>query len=366
MNLIKLALNVYFQKKEPVSLIHFITHRCNARCKHCFIDFDNKTLSNNELSLAEIEQFTKKLGSNLYNINLTGGEPFLRNDIFEIVFLYCKNTSVEVINIATNGMYTEAVGTFIEKFRNLNFNKKLMFSISIDNFESLHDNNRNVKGLYENAIKTYKLIDSYRDKQIVATIAITITPYSYENAVGLYNYLKSKGINSFSAILMREESVVRNIDKKKEIVDIYGKLTTLIRADQLKGHALGMRGDLIGSYLEARNVLINSILFRTYLNKKFICHCSAGALLGVIYANGEVFPCEVLNNYNLGNIRDYNMDFIRLWNSNKARQCREHIKKSRCSCTFECAWSVNIISNIKFMPQIFFYLCKNLQWKRKK
>jgi MoaA/NifB/PqqE/SkfB family radical SAM enzyme len=366
MNLIKLALNIHFQKKEPISLIHFITHRCNARCKHCFIDFDTKALFNNELSLAEIEQLTKNLGSSLCNVNLTGGEPFLRSDIFEIVSLYCRNTSVEIINIATNGMYTDAVGTLLDKFRKSKFKKKLMFSISIDNFESLHDNNRNVKGLFENAIKTYKLIESYKDKQIVATIAITITPYNYENVMPLYNHLKNIGIKSFFAILMRKEGVIRNVDEKKEILDAYGKLTNLITTDQRKGRTVGMGDDLKGSYLKARTNLINRILCRTYLTKKFICYCSAGALFGVLYANGDVFPCEVLNDYNLGNIRDYHMDFMKLWNSNKVRECREYIKRSRCSCTFECACSVNIISNIKFIPRLFFYLWKNIKWKRKK
>lgn len=366
MNLIKLVLNTYFQKKEPVSLIHFVTHRCNARCKHCFIDFDNNALFNNELSLSEIEQLTKKLGGNLFNINLTGGEPFLRKDIFEIVSLYCRNTPVEVINIATNGVYTDAVRVLIEKFKESKLKKKLMFSIAIDNFEVLHDNNRNVKGLYANAVKTYKLIESYKDTQIVGTIAITITPYNYENVIALYHYLKKQGIKSFFPILMREEGIVKNVEKKNEILEAYDKLTTLIKVDQFKARTAGMGNDLKGSYLKARTNLMNKILLRTYIAKKFICYCSAGTLFGVIYANGDVFPCEILNNYNLGNLRDYDMDFMKLWDNNKSRQWRDHLKKSRCSCSFECAWSVNIISNIKFMPQLLFYLCRNIRWKRKK
>jgi MoaA/NifB/PqqE/SkfB family radical SAM enzyme len=39
--IINLIKNIYFNKKTPISLIHFITNRCNARCSFCFIDFDN-------------------------------------------------------------------------------------------------------------------------------------------------------------------------------------------------------------------------------------------------------------------------------------------------------------------------------------
>lgn len=40
-NLLKVLKNVYLSKKEPISLIHFLTNRCNARCSFCFIDFED-------------------------------------------------------------------------------------------------------------------------------------------------------------------------------------------------------------------------------------------------------------------------------------------------------------------------------------
>ena len=46
--IINLIKNIYFNKKTPISLIHFITNRCNARCSFCFIDFDNPQTFKNE------------------------------------------------------------------------------------------------------------------------------------------------------------------------------------------------------------------------------------------------------------------------------------------------------------------------------
>ena len=68
----RIFLNSYFLKKEPISLVHFITNKCNARCKHCFIDFKNPDIFKNELSLKEIEKLSRNLGKSLFNINLTG------------------------------------------------------------------------------------------------------------------------------------------------------------------------------------------------------------------------------------------------------------------------------------------------------
>ena len=53
-NIAKVLNNVYFKKKTPISLIHFLTNRCNARCSFCFIDFDNPKTFAGELTLEEI------------------------------------------------------------------------------------------------------------------------------------------------------------------------------------------------------------------------------------------------------------------------------------------------------------------------
>ena len=75
-NLIRTLKIFTFQKNEPVSLVHFLTNRCNARCSFCFIDFDDPKTFKGELTLDEIDKLTKNLGKSLLNVNLTGGEPF--------------------------------------------------------------------------------------------------------------------------------------------------------------------------------------------------------------------------------------------------------------------------------------------------
>ena len=104
-NYFNLVSNTYVLKKYPISLVHFLTNRCNARCSFCFIDFDNPETFKNELTLDEIEKLSKTLGNSIQNINLTGGEPFARKDIKEITEIYFKNTDIQVNNLYISVSY---------------------------------------------------------------------------------------------------------------------------------------------------------------------------------------------------------------------------------------------------------------------
>ena len=359
--MIDLILNSYFLKKEPISLVHFITNRCNARCKHCFIDFNNPEIFKQELSLKEIEKLSKNLGKNLFNVNLTGGEPFLRKDIFEIAELYFKNSGIKSVFITTNGMFTQKIKEFIDKFIKSKTNGKIIFSISIDNFEKQHDFNRNVKGLFNNAIKTYKMIQDYGNPNIISNIAITVTHHNHEEIISLYSYLKKMGIKNFTATIMREEGIVKKIplDMKKKILDVYVKLTNKIYKDQVEGKTEGFGSHFQGRLMNSKNIIMKKIIAKTYLKKKFISNCPAGSLFGVVYANGDVYPCEILDEAKLGNLRDYDMNFMKLWNDKKTLECRRFVKNTQCNCTFECAWTLNIISNFKFIPSLMYNALKS-------
>jgi MoaA/NifB/PqqE/SkfB family radical SAM enzyme len=360
MNRLRILYNTFVTKREPISLIHFLTQRCNARCKHCFIDFDNPDTFRDELTTKEIERLTRSFGAELYSVYLTGGEPFLRKDVAEIVFAYCRNTAVGSVNIATNGMFTEAVRTFIDRFRAAGLGKRLMVSISIDNFEELHDQNRRVAGLSKRALATYRLLASYQDPLIVPVIAITVASHNYLNVVDVYRALRADGITSFIPILMREQGVVKSIENKREVLRAHGELVRLIEHDQAQGRTTGTGSDILGSYVNARNSVFNEVMPDIYLGQGKPFHCTAGTLFGVVYPNGDVRPCEVQEDFVLGNLRDYGMNFKKLWRSQSARLTTQRMLDTGCACTFDGAWSVNVVASRQFLPRLVYHFSKNL------
>ena len=133
----KVLNNIILTKQSPISVVHFLTNRCNARCSFCFIDFDNPNTFKNELSLDEIKILTKNFGETLLNVNFTGGEPFARKDITEIAKSYIDNTTIQSIYITTNGSLPERVISYAREIHNYNSKIEQSFQISVDHFPEI-------------------------------------------------------------------------------------------------------------------------------------------------------------------------------------------------------------------------------------
>jgi MoaA/NifB/PqqE/SkfB family radical SAM enzyme len=362
MNYPRLWSNLFVEKRQPVSLIHFVTERCNARCRHCFVDFDHAIGTEQELSTEEIVRLTKTLGDALFSVYLTGGEPFLRKDLFAIVAAYGQHTAVRSINVATNGMYTDAVRGFIDRYRASGLGQRLMFSISIDDVGERHDANRRVPGLYARALATYRLIAAHDDPRIIPTVAITVTPYNCDVIVDLYRSLRASGVRSFIPILMREQGVVQVVAHKQRVLAAHAELVRLVESDQAAGTTIGTGTDLLGCYVNARNQVFNRILPDIYLKRRTRVDCTAGTLFGVVFPNGDVCPCEVQRSFVLGNLRDHDMDFQALWRGREARAVYHRMREQGCACTFDGAWAINILARPVFLPRLALYVARNL-WR---
>src|SRR3989338_5639579 len=104
MSFIKLFLKRVF---PPEQVTFFVTNRCNLNCSHCFVEDKNKN-ENKELTIPEIEKISKQMGRVRF-ITITGGEPFLRDDLVEVVKILNKNLKPSMIIILTNGFFTDII-----------------------------------------------------------------------------------------------------------------------------------------------------------------------------------------------------------------------------------------------------------------
>lgn len=346
--------NVYLFRSEPISVVHFLTNRCNARCSFCFIDFENPQTFKNELELKEIDQLTKSFGNSLLNVNFTGGEPFARKDFKEIAKLYVKNTNIQSIYITTNGSLPDRIIEFAESINEFDNNIELTFQISIDDFPEKHNKVRKIKNLFDNCHEVFHKLKKI-DNNINPVICITVTQENCDNIKEIYKvFLEKYHFNSIKCIAVRDEGVYKTPENlRKKIFESYSWLSKKIEQDVKDGILKNYNPKTLqGRLHRKKDIIANDMVRKMYLEPKFISPCHAGSLFGVITASGDVYPCEILEDKIIGNLRDYNMNFSDLWKSKKREEIKKFILKSNCNCTYECALSYNVLSNWRYQPSL--------------
>lgn len=350
---IKTFKNIVKDRDKLMSLIHFITNKCNARCPHCFIDFNNKDTQAQKMSLSDIEAMTKKVGPELINVNITGGEPFYSNDLEAICELYIKNTNISSIFFSTHGGATKRIESFLkfaEKFPSITF----IFSLSVDHLGDSHSEYRKVNRLFESAMETYDLLKN-AGSNIKAMVSITVSEFNAKEIGVIFDTLtQDYGVREITANIVRDEGVYQTPKgKKQEILEGYKVLTKKI-TDHKKSknqNNYNIKTNLYNKMMNYKDEVMHQEIISTYMEPKYKVPCYAGGgLLGVLYPNGDIYPCEILEDKKMGNLYDYNMDIQKLWEDNF--ELRQWIKNSKCNCTYECAWSYNIIANKKYYPGI--------------
>ncbi len=353
--------NLYLKKNEPISLVHFITNRCNARCSFCFIDFDNANTFKGELTIDEIDELTRNLGKSLLNVNLTGGEPFARKDISKIAKLYIQNSTVQSIYITTNASLPDRIKNFAEEISSYSPDTELSFQISIDDLPDNHNRVRKIKNLFDDCLETYRLLEKMSSKKINPVINITVSEENCQNIKNIYRYFKEEcGFKSIKACIVRDEGVYKiQSNKKGDIFNAYNWLTDEILNDTKKNKIINYNKNSIQGRLHRKKDEISwEIIKKTYLEPKYISPCHAGSLFGVITADGKIFPCEILENKLLGNLREYKMNFMDIWKNSKTNETKKGIIKNKCNCSYECALTYNILGNWRYQPNLLASMLK--------
>jgi len=145
-NYLKYEKNLLVKRTMPIYLIFFITERCLNDCRHCLLGNFNKTKKNKELSTEEIKKISGSLGDLLMFLP-TGGEPFLREDLPEIVKIFYDNNHARNVGIPTSGFNPKKINNLTERILTACPKLDLGIEVSLDGFERTHNiirNNKNV------------------------------------------------------------------------------------------------------------------------------------------------------------------------------------------------------------------------------
>lgn len=306
---------------SPPFLILFINSICNLTCEHCF--YWQNLNRRDDLTFEEIEQLSIELGP-IENLNLSGGEPFLRPDFAEIVSLFVRNNGVQQVYVPTNAYFAErmrpALLSVLEAPVQL-----FACEISLDGMPEYHDRFRGNPKSFAKAMETYDMLAELQKEDPRLRIH-SISTATHENLGEIrrltdYLYQRCPAMDHHNLAVIRGDR--KNPSLKGPALEQYRALWEHVRsrwADREEGR--------LGSIVEP---VLQWTKIKTLATERQVVSCRAGILSAVVYSNGDVSVCET--HAPIGNLRE--RTFGEIWHSTAATELRARIADRECWCTNE-------------------------------
>ena len=305
--------------KGPYWILYFPTDACNYKCKHCYLE---NIPEKNEMNADEIKRIfsNSRLLKNA-RVGISGGEPFMKKDIVEILSTISKLGYK--LEMTTNGAFPERVKEFLNKSNK----NKIDIAVSIDGLENSNDKIR-AKGGFEKAVKTLEIIKEIGINKLQVNVVIQKLNIDHLNEIK--EYFSSLNINvSFIPLQTTNNAQFPYDDKEVKVAMQY------------------MMNRMDMKYLISRG-------------KFKITDCHSGQTTCFIDPTGRVYTCMTgqryffpKKNYFMGDLRRHNYNFDDLWISEQAKAARKDVK--RCEgCYNACEVQ---------REKAFHFLDDNIDWE---
>jgi MoaA/NifB/PqqE/SkfB family radical SAM enzyme len=330
--------------RTPQYLILFVSDRCWMRCAHCWFNesWKERELTRPPLAFEEYEKLARSI-KQLYFLSLTGGEAFHRDDIVELATMFRKTCRLGRYQIPTSGYRTTRIVEAAERLLLANPHTPFRVDVSLDGVQDVHNGIRRIHDGFERAVETIKALNGLKRRYAHFDVGIITT-------ISRTNQATVREIAAFVEEIHPDGEWMVNIargggrDPTATEVDpaAYRLAHDLIEARIARGAYKGHGGHWAAKWLSAKNAARRDIIFEIINGQRQGGGCAAGSLGGVVYSDGSVKVCEMLD-APLGNLRDFDYDLARIWAGAAARRMRHDIQATGCQCTQECFLSVSML-----------------------
>lgn len=361
----QLARRNILQPANPITFTYAVTYVCQSRCRTCNIwDLYKKEPGKrkNELKLEEIEKLFKNLG-HVYFFNVSGGEPFLRKDLSEIVRLAIEYLSPKLLHIPTNALMPQVIEREVKKM--LMFMEKIDYKVpftvkpSMDGVGEEHNRIRGVKGNFDKLLETVERLKSLQRSFpfFHVELGTVISRENFNDIDEISKYAHSLGVESYRNEIAEQRSEFLNIgDSITPDASEYIE-TMKIFANRIRENLNGKKR--LTKITESMRLVYYEIAIQILKENRQVIPCFAGISNVQMNAFGDIWPCCVLGyEQSMGNIRDHDYNFKRVFLSQKAAEVRRYIREGNCACPLANQAYSNILchtsSMIKFAKNVLF------------
>lgn len=359
----RLARRGFVKAETPINFTLSVTNKCQSRCLSCNIwDLYRKEPEKlkEELTLDEIEKIFKSVGS-VFFFNISGGCPFLRKDLPEIVELACIHLKPQVIHIPTNALAVERTFAATEKILNImaSYNPSMGLQIkpSFDGVGELHDEVRGVKGNFNKLIRLVHELKELKLKYSNLHIGLG-TVISRNNVDGLketMDYVDKLNVDSYISEIAENRDEMFNLEDP--IAPTLNDFQSAMKGFKAHVHSKLKFKKGLARITDAFRLVYYDLAVKIFEKKEQVIPCYGGISNVHIDPYGNVWPCCVLGNkQSMGNLKEHDYKFDAIWNSRRASQVRTFIKQKKCHCPLANQTYANILCSFRKMIQVFGYL----------
>jgi MoaA/NifB/PqqE/SkfB family radical SAM enzyme len=318
------------QRRTPPFLIVYMNSICNLTCEHCY--YWRNLNQRDDLTLDEFAKLSAELGE-FENLNLSGGEPFIRSEFAEVCAFFIRNNGVKQIYVPTSGYFTDRTEKALRKVLQEPGLRQFVCEISLDGMPEYHNRFRGNAKSFDNAMATYDMLARLQREDARLRIHSSATA-SHENIDELrrltrFLYDRCPAMEHHTLGMIRGDR--KNPALTGPSLERYTELYRYMRS-VWKDREQSRFGAIVEPMLQWAKL-------QTVVSNTQYIPCTAGNMSGVVYANGDVSVCE--NHPPIGNLR--RESFFQIWDSPRAQALRESIRAKQCHCTGEIAMWPSVV-----------------------
>jgi radical SAM protein with 4Fe4S-binding SPASM domain len=292
----------------PTDVSIITTYRCQMQCKMCDI-WENPSDSKREITAKELEMLP-----NFKFVNITGGEPFVRRDLEDIVEV--MYTKAPRIVISTSGWHTDRIIKMAKRFPNIGIR------VSIEGLSQKNDDLRGREGSFDRALRLLLTLKEMGIKDI--GFGCTVSNKNSEDMLWLYKLSREMGLEFATASFHNSYYFHKDdneITNKDEVINNFRKLMEELLKDK--------------SPKSWYRAFFNLGLINYIREQPRMLPCEAGTANFFIEPYGDVYPCNGLEDRywkeSMGNIRDVK-SFDEIWFSEQAEKVRGLVRTCPKNC----------------------------------
>ena len=328
-------------RRGPYLVTFLPTLRCNARCQGCDIWRIDK--SNDEMTFEEIKSVFDQL-TDLKVVKITGGEPFIRRDLPDILN-YLLNERKILVQVTSNGFLTDQIRRTVQELAS----PMLHVCISLDGIREFVDTKRGIPGYYDSVIKTLGALAKIRKKKkFYIAVNQTVFNHATTQIKALLPVLRDIGIENIHYTM--EHNLFNRSASEKDIKNYW---------KEIPGDQFTQFKKSIGEVTLKNR--IRDIAYKYYLKglenrilsgcKKPDFKCTALKSYFRLNPNGEILTCSVMNKP-VANLN--NKDFIEVWESHRVENARNKVASCE-GCWFGCEVIPNATIGGNIIEGLFYY-----------